>query len=103
VGLLCARTHRCTELLDFTLLYNWTGWFSSKTVTLHLVGAWLESQVGHHPGWSFSWFSLAPLVKCWDSTSIRRQLLLPNLLQFIIRMSSYHLMLYSLNAESVVK
>jgi hypothetical protein len=22
VGLLCARTHRCTELLDFTLLYN---------------------------------------------------------------------------------
>jgi hypothetical protein len=58
-----------------------------------------------YPDWGFSWISSVPPGKCQDSTlKLGHDHFFPNLFRFIIHLSSFHLMLYSLSYwESILK
>jgi hypothetical protein len=55
------------------------------------------------PDWGLPRPSSVLPCKCSDSTLIGPELLLPDSLQFIIQLSSYHQMLYSIENESIIK
>jgi hypothetical protein len=56
VFVVCTHTQNC--FISHSCITEQVG--PAVRLAVHLVGAWLESQMGHDPGWSFSWFSLAP-------------------------------------------
>lgn len=77
---------------------------SNSTLDLYIGGARFESS--GTPGALFFffvrvWFSLAPLGKCQDSTITRPHLL--SSISIPIHYSYCHLMLYSLNTDSIIK
>lgn len=68
---------------------HWMGWHSSNTVHSYLGDILFEPRPGHHlSDWGFSWFSLVPLGKCNDSTSIR---LTTTFFQILSKLSIYYL------------
>jgi hypothetical protein len=86
----CFQLNVMNEWLN--ILASYVGEWGVQGSNLSLETIW--------PHWGFSWFSLVHLGNCWDSTlKVSHIHFLPNPFQFIIHLSPFHWILYSLIYE----
>lgn len=106
------RTYTCQKILNGIFIicsavrempFHWLGWCSNNVPWLvfwNVHSLNLNCDTGF-PEEGILWFTSPPLGKCWDSI-LNRLWPLPSRFS-PIHLSSYHSMLYSLSAGTVVK